>query len=290
MIHATGTNEMPQMGGLRKKMPWTAGTMLVGCLAIAGAGIPTLSIGLSGYYSKDAILAQALSFKLANPVYGYFFFIAVLGAAITSFYMFRLWYMTFAGKPRDEHVYHHAHESPRTMVGPLVVLAVFAVVAGWTLTFAGQTFGVTPLLGAGPAAGHGRRHGGRLGGAAGHVIRPSTMQSHAKTIHGPAELWAFSSALAGFLLATVIYGLRKLDRRRRAAADSPAVYRFLIHKWWFDELYAAGVRPPDARRFRMGRSVRQAGHRLAGGRHRRGWWPWCRGWTNGSTASSSTAW
>ena len=62
VIHATGTNEMPAMGGLRKKMPWTAGTMLVGCLAIAGAGIP-LVVGLSGYYSKDGILAQALSFS-----------------------------------------------------------------------------------------------------------------------------------------------------------------------------------------------------------------------------------
>src|SRR5208337_892059 len=109
VIHATGTNEMPAMGGLRKKMPWTAGTMLVGCLAIAGAGIP-LVVGLSGYYSKDGILAQAMSFSRSNPLYGYFFWIAVGGAAITAFYMFRLWYMTFAGKPRDEHVYHHAHE------------------------------------------------------------------------------------------------------------------------------------------------------------------------------------
>ncbi len=133
VIHACGTNEMPQMGGLRKKMPWTAGTMLVGCLAIAGAGMPTLAIGLSGFHSKDCILAQALSFKLANPIHGYFFFIAVLGAAMTAFYMFRLWYMTFAGKPRDEHVYQHAHESPWTMVVPLVMLAFFAIVVGWIM-------------------------------------------------------------------------------------------------------------------------------------------------------------
>ena len=62
VIHACGTNEMPQMGGLRKKMPWTAGTMLVGCLAISGAGVPLL-VGLSGYYSKDRIIAQALSLR-----------------------------------------------------------------------------------------------------------------------------------------------------------------------------------------------------------------------------------
>ena len=67
VIHATGTNEMPQMGGLWKKMPWTAGTMLVGCLAISGAGLPLWSIGTSGYYSKDAIIAQALSFLRAEP-------------------------------------------------------------------------------------------------------------------------------------------------------------------------------------------------------------------------------
>ena len=69
VIHACHTNEMPQMGGLRKKMPWTAYTMLVGCLAIMGAGIP-FSIGLSGHYSKDAILAQALSFRGSNPQCG----------------------------------------------------------------------------------------------------------------------------------------------------------------------------------------------------------------------------
>ena len=62
MIHAAGTNEMPEMGGLRRKMPITAYTMLVGCLAIAGAGIPTLMIGLSGFHSKGLIIAQGLSF------------------------------------------------------------------------------------------------------------------------------------------------------------------------------------------------------------------------------------
>ena len=75
VIHATGTNEMPQMGGLRKKMPWTAGTMLVGCLAISGAGIPPV-IGLSGFYSKDLILAQVLCVLAKNnPLHGWFFWV-----------------------------------------------------------------------------------------------------------------------------------------------------------------------------------------------------------------------
>ncbi len=122
VIHACGTNEMPQMGGLRKKMPYTAWTMLIGCLAIAGAGVPTV-IGLSGYYSKDYIIAQALVFKTANPMFSWMFYVAVATAGMTAFYMFRLWFMTFAGKPRDEHIYEHAHESPRSMTVPLVVLA-----------------------------------------------------------------------------------------------------------------------------------------------------------------------
>jgi len=232
VIHATGTNEMPQMGGLLKKMPWTAGTMLVGCLAIAGAGVPALAIGLSGYHSKDAILAQALSFKLANPIHGYFFFIAVLGAAITSFYMFRLWYMTFAGKPRDEHVYHHAHESPWTMVGPLVVLAFFAIFAAAIMP---GNIGLTPLLEQARPAG--TEEGMAAGWTSPIVTHPSEHASHAAEIHGQAEMWAFSAALAGFLLATVIYGLRKIDAEdvRRQFAG---IYRFLVHKWWFDELYA----------------------------------------------------
>ena len=131
VIHAVHTNEMTEMGGLRKKMPWTAYTMLIGCLAIAGAGIPFV-IGLSGYYSKDAILEQALLFGQRNPGLGkVFFFVAAGGAAITAFYMFRLWYMTFAGEPRDQERYSHAHESPPVMYRPLILLSFFAVAVAW---------------------------------------------------------------------------------------------------------------------------------------------------------------
>jgi len=113
------------MGGLRKKMPITAYTMLIGCLAIAGAGVPFLA-GFSGFHSKDAIVEQALSFLNQNQTQWFawaLFVVPALGAGITAFYMFRLWFMTFTGEPRDHHRYEHAHESPRVMTWPLILLA-----------------------------------------------------------------------------------------------------------------------------------------------------------------------
>jgi NADH-quinone oxidoreductase subunit L len=227
VIHATGTNEMPQMGGLLKKMPWTAGTMLVGCLAIAGAGVPFL-IGLSGYYSKDAILAQAFSFFKVNTAYGWLFYVAAGGAAITAFYMFRLWFMTFIGPPRDLHVHEHAHESPRVMYGPLVVLAVFAVVLGWPI------FGFTSLLEQARPLGTAE---GAAGGALWAAARmPAEHLSHEAGIHHLASFLAFGVAAAGFLVALVFYGLRKLDAEKVRKALSP-VYWFLWNKWFFDQAY-----------------------------------------------------
>lgn len=132
VIHAVHTNDMRRMGGLLRKMPVTAITMLVGCLAIAGVGVPFV-IGLSGYYSKDAILEQGFLFAMRNdsPFAKFFFVFAAGGAAMTSFYMFRMWYMTFVGKPRDQHAYDHAHESPPVMYVPLVVLATLAISVAW---------------------------------------------------------------------------------------------------------------------------------------------------------------
>ena len=107
-----------KMGGLRKKMPVTFWTFLIGTLALCG--VPPFS----GFYSKDSILAQALEQK-NYPLF-------VLGAAVaglTTFYMFRLFYVAFVGKPRTEAA-GHAHESPAVMTWPLIVLAVFAVIGG----------------------------------------------------------------------------------------------------------------------------------------------------------------
>ncbi len=232
VIHSCGTNEMPMMGGLRKKMPVTAYTMLVGCLAIAGAGIPTV-IGLSGFHSKDYIIAQALSFKHADPsIGGPFFYAALVGAGLTAFYMFRLWYMTFTGNPRDGYVHHHAHESPRSMTMPLMVLAMLAIVAGWNVPW--TSFGLVPLLQQAEPAGIA---GGIAGGSIWPgVIMPAQELAHAHEISFKAEWAAFAVALAGFVLATMFYGLRKFDPEDARRTFAP-LYWLFVHKWWFDELY-----------------------------------------------------
>jgi NADH-quinone oxidoreductase subunit L len=122
VIHAVHTQEMPEMGGLRRKMPITFGVMLIATLAISG--VP----GFSGFFSKDAILAGTLAFGHAYGGVRYLPFVLLLiGAGITAFYMFRLIFMTFEGKPRDEEKFHHAHESPPVMTVPLLVLAFMAI-------------------------------------------------------------------------------------------------------------------------------------------------------------------
>jgi NADH:ubiquinone oxidoreductase subunit 5 (subunit L)/multisubunit Na+/H+ antiporter MnhA subunit len=143
VIHAVHTNDMREMGGLIRKMPVTAITMLIGCLAIAGVGVPFV-IGFSGYYSKDSILEQAYSLSLANGggVPTLLFAVAAGGAAITAFYMFRMWFMTFVGQPRNQERYDHAHESPPVMYLPLVVLSVFAVAVAWDTSLLG--YGLIP--------------------------------------------------------------------------------------------------------------------------------------------------
>ena len=235
VIHACHTNEMPQMGGLLKKMPWTGYTMLIGCLAISGAGIP-LVVGLSGYYSKDAILAQLFVFE-HSPFSSLFFYVASAGAAITAFYMFRLWYMTFLGKPRDHHVYEHAHESPKSMYVPLVALATLAVVAGWSMPFTGGADLPHLLEQAKPAGlvqGVNGVPGAMLWPA---VSMPAEEASHVHEVHVKVSWIAFSVAATGILAATALYWARVPDPALFRRLFAP-VYWFLWNKWFFDQLYA----------------------------------------------------
>ncbi len=120
--------DMREMGGLRKKMPKTYWTMMVGTLAIAGI------IPFSGFWSKDEVLATAFKAGSIEPVFTLLWVMGMLTALMTAFYMFRMMFLTFHAEPRTEHA-EHAHESPGVMTGPLVVLAVFAAIAGlWLVT------------------------------------------------------------------------------------------------------------------------------------------------------------
>jgi NADH-quinone oxidoreductase subunit L len=120
VIHAVHSQDIFEMGGLWKKMRITAVTFIIATLAIAG--VP----GFSGFYSKDMILAAALEFGLKNPQHMVIFVVTLLTAGMTAFYMFRLVFLTFFGKPRDHHKYDHAHESPPNMWVPLAVLATLS--------------------------------------------------------------------------------------------------------------------------------------------------------------------
>lgn len=231
VIHACHTNELTRMGGLGRKMPWTAATMLVGCLAIVGAGIPLLG-GLSGYYSKDAILAQQYVFAAANPPLSWMFYAAAIGTAMTAFYMFRLWFLAFVGKPRDAHVFDHVHESPPVMTGPLVLLAVLAIAVAWNVPF--THWGLEPLLAQSRPLGIDPPE--FRGAALSALVIPGEHLSHESSVHASAALLAFAMGAAGVLLAGVMYGLRKLDPAD-VSAQFPRVYRFLLNKWWFDEIY-----------------------------------------------------
>jgi NADH-quinone oxidoreductase subunit L len=221
VIHGTGTQEMPQMGGLWKKMPITMVTMLVGVLAICG--IPLFS----GYYSKDAIVAQALYF--GGPLdwggrhqqHMLLFLLPTVGAGITAFYMFRLFFMTFTGETRDHHVAEHAHESTVVMWAPLAVLAVFSVIVGYGFN------GKTPLLE--------------------RVLTfsaPHAVLAHApREVHDRAGMIALAVVLGGIGMSSLFYFFRVLDPSE-LVRQFPRLHDFLLHKWYFDELYdAVLVRP-----------------------------------------------
>ena len=115
--------DMRNYGGLRHKIPKTFWAMMIGTLAITGVGIPLTHIGFAGFLSKDAIIESA--WAGTNGAAHYAFWLLVISALMTSFYSWRLMFMTFFGKPRgDHHAHDHAHESPNTMLIPLGVLAL----------------------------------------------------------------------------------------------------------------------------------------------------------------------
>lgn len=216
--------EMPKMGGLLKKMPITALTMLVGVLAISGFPM-FFGLHFSGFHSKDAIVASALAFVKANPIHYMLFFLPLLTAGITAFYMFRLWFFTFWGTPRDQHVHDHAHESPWIMCVPLLILAPFA----WLCAVGGENgFLYSMLTGDEPA------HLATGVQAVGKIVLPDHHAIH--EVHSQAGIYALLAAFSGAFIAYILYGTQLVNVENMKKQMS-GVHGFLTNKWYFDELY-----------------------------------------------------
>jgi len=229
VIHALGgLQELPQMGGLRKKIPWTYWTMLMGTLAIAGAPF------FSGFFSKDLILFQSFASPYGGRV---LWFLGIATALLTSFYMFRLIFLTFFGKPRyDEHVVH-VHESPLNMIAPLVVLALLAVGGGWM---------AAPALWGG--ADHFEEYLAPVFESSQALVEQATLGQVHSSLHDVAlehslMYAAIAVAIVGFLLAWFLY-VRRPGISARLADRLRVLYTLLRNKYYVDELYDfAFVRP-----------------------------------------------
>jgi NADH-quinone oxidoreductase subunit L len=215
--------DLRQMGGLRRKMPVTAYTMLVGVLAISGVPL------FSGWYSKDMILSTTLGFSLADQQHFLLFVLPLVTAGLTAFYMFRLWFLTFTGEPRDHHAHEEAHESPWVMTLPLIVLAVFSIGVGWGW----------PIWNAEASKLAHVLHEGELGSQANFAV----VDQLAEANHLLAGGLALLAAVGGIGLAYRLFGSRS---RTAADLDPPAVGvgRFLANKWYIDELYDRVFRRP----------------------------------------------
>jgi len=216
VIHGmSGEQDMRKMGGLKDHMPWTFRTFVVGTVAIAG--IPPLA----GFFSKDSILAAAMASGHVT-----LWLVGVIAAGLTSFYMFRLLFMTFYGENRsDEHVRHHIHESPPSMLIPLVVLAVLSVVGGWIglplHALWGDRFGafLAPIFG-----GHSLPH----------------MEVSTDII---LMIVSVAVALVGLGVAYFMYLVRPGSALQLATATA-GVYRVLRDKYYVDEIYDAVIVRP----------------------------------------------
>ncbi len=270
VIHAMHhEQDMRNYGNLRKKIPFTFWAMMIGTLAITGVGIPLTYYGFAGFLSKDAIIESA--YASGN---GFAFWALVIAALFTSFYSWRLMFMTFYGKERgDHHAHEHAHESPLVMLVPLGVLAMGAIFAGmiWLKPFFGDHDKMTEFFGmphhvaateegaatdhAAPAEEH-----AATDAAHGEVAADASHAAMAAEHHGAergaiymsdasnevldaahhSPVWVkvspFVAMLIGFFTAWVMY-IRKPHLPAQLAANQAPLYNFLLNKWYFDELY-----------------------------------------------------
>lgn len=257
VIHAVHSQEITDMGGLRKKMPITFWTFMIGTLALSG--VP----GFSGFFSKDGILGSALAFGMTDGHY-IPFILGIAAALLTPFYMFRLTFRAFFGKPADQERYDHAHESPWSMTVPLIVLAALSIFAsgfktadkGWFSRFAapydvpaiaaefhlegGGGHGEVVLADehavpahAEPAAeGHETAVSGEAGHGGHHDVR--------HTAHVRAMFMSILMVILGIGGAWWVYFMHKVDPSRIQARMS-GLYTVLQGQYFFDEFYAATV-------------------------------------------------
>ena len=233
--------DMRKMGGLWRYLPVTYAVMTIGTLAITGVGIPGVELGFAGFYSKDTIIEAAFAAGKEFGGVSYFaFVVGIFAAGLTAFYSWRLAFMTFHGTAKwghddphahddhahaaDDHGHSHAHvphESPLSMLIPIILLAVGAVFAGWAFVekFVGEE----------------RNEfwkGAIFNAPTNHVLE------HAH--HSPEWLlWApLVVSTLGLLIAWYVY-IRREGLGARIAANKGLVWGFLYNKWYFDELYEA---------------------------------------------------
>lgn len=227
--------DLRKMGGLRAKMPITTFTMLIGVLAICGAPL------LSGWYSKDMILAASLAYVSLHPEHLLLFALPAVTAAMTAYYMFRLWFLAFTGQPRDAQLCEKVHESPAVMTLPLIVLAIFSVVVawGWPLWQVEASALAHVLHQAEPAS-----------------VKVAFYAEKVKEheVHGAATVLALIAALVGAGLAFHFF-YRREPTLARLTAPAPAWYNFLLRKWYFDEVYDAAFVEPTVELARFSAAV-----------------------------------
>ena len=230
VIHAVHTQDMREMGGLRKKMPLTYATFLIATLALTG--VPCFS----GYFSKDTIIATALEWGMAQGVAAYLPYLFATGvAAMTMFYMMRLVIMTFHGEPRDLKKYEHAHESPPVMTIPLIALAVLAIFGAGTIlpwNTADDTW-YADLVKAPKAAV--TFETAAMPEAAQKFEHLHEGMEHAKhSAHYIALGISLCMVVFGFLLALSFYHWKKLDAAAWAKRLGP-VYTTIVNKYYLDD-------------------------------------------------------
>jgi NADH-quinone oxidoreductase subunit L len=213
VIHALhGEQDLRQMGGLRKAIPFTFAMMLIGTLSLTGFPYT------SGYFSKDAIIEVAHASNAPGAEYAYYSLLFV--AFLTAFYSWRLVFMAFFGTPRNEHAFEHAHESPPSMTGPLLILAIGALAAGYVFDpyFIGDLYA-------------------KFWRNALFTLPDNSVLSDSHNVESLFIKWLPSlMMLAGFILAYVAYIAAPALPAWTVRTFRP-VHAFLYNKWYFDELY-----------------------------------------------------